>query len=373
MALKILLVDTYYPAFLETFRKNHPEFAQNDYESALDSLMAKCFGTADFYSKNLRLLGHDAVDVIANDRLLQEKWAAANGVAPAAPAARGKLGKIPYARRFVKEPEWVMPLLAQRIEAERPDILYFQNLSLCEPRLIDAVRPFVKLVVGQIACPSPPERYLRGCDLILTSFPHFVDRFRSMGISSEYFRIGFESSLLDRLARLPSTYGATFVGGIADVHAKGTAVLERVAGEIELDVWGYGLESLPADSSLRKRFHGEAWGLEMYNVFYNSEIVVNRHSSAAENFANNMRLYEATGVGSFLITDEKDNLGELFETGKEIETYSDAGELIDKIRYYLTHEEERCAIARAGQERTLRDHTYRQRMKELEQIIERYL
>jgi hypothetical protein len=193
-----------------------------------------------------------------------------------------------------------------------------------------------------------------------------------MGIDSEYFGIGFEPTLLDRLTKLPSEYESVFVGGIADVHAQGTAVLEKVAAEVELDTWGYGFESLPADSPLRKRFHGEAWGLEMYKIFRNAKIVINRHSSAAENFANNMRLYEATGVGAMLITDEKDNLDELFEVGSEVVPYRDADDLIGKIRYYLAHEDERLAIARAGQKHTLKDHTYLQRMKELEQIIEAY-
>ncbi|MGD0713771.1 MAG: glycosyltransferase [Gaiellaceae bacterium] len=374
MALSFLIVDTYYPAFLEAFHESHPELVDADYETASDALMARCFGTSDFYSKNLRLLGHDAADVIANDQVLQAKWAAAHDVTPVAPSARRTLmSRIPYTTRFMREPGWVLPLLAQRIKAERPDVLYFHDLSLCEPWLIRTVRPFVKLIVGQIACPPPAGRYLRGCDLILTSFPHFVDRFRSMGIGSEYFRIGFESTLLDRLTRLPSAYGAVFVGGIADVHAEGTAVLEKVATEIELDVWGYGIETLPTGSALRKRFHGEAWGLDMYDVFCNSKIVINRHSSAAENFANNMRLYEATGVGAMLATDEKDNLSELFEVGSEVVSYRDAHDLVEKIRYYLADEEERRAIARAGQERTLGSHTYLQRMKELEQIIEAYL
>ncbi|MGA9762562.1 MAG: glycosyltransferase [Gaiellaceae bacterium] len=374
MALSFLIVDTYYPAFLETFHRAHPELAGANYEEALGALMATCFGTSDFYSKNLQLLGHGAADIVANDRMLQAKWAAAHEVALTTPSTMRKLvRRIPRAARFVKEPGWVLPLLAKRIEAEQPDVLYFQDLSLCEPWFIREVRPFVKLIVGQIACPPPAESYLRGCDLILTSFPHFVDRFRSLGIGSEYLKIGFESSLRERLTRLPATYGAVFVGGIADVHAEGTATLEKVAAEIELDTWGYGFENLPEGSALRKRFHGEAWGLEMYDVFFNSKIVVNRHSSAAENFANNMRLYEATGAGAMLLTDEKDNLGELFDVGSEVVAYGDADDLIEKIRYYLAHDQERLAIARAGQERTLHSHTYLQRMKELEQIIETYL
>ena len=43
--------------------------------------------------------------------------------------------------------------------------------------------------------------------------------------------------------------------------------------------------------------------------------------------------------------------------------------MIEKVRYYLSHEDERTAIAEAGYRRTLKDHTYRQRFQEIfEQI-----
>jgi len=93
----------------------------------------------------------------------------------------------------------------------------------------------------------------------------------------------------------------------------------------------------------------------------------------AERYANNMRLYEATGVGTLLLTDSKQNLRELFEPGEEVVTYDGPEDLAEKIRYYLKHDEERRRIAAAGQARTLREHTYARRMKELVQILERAL
>jgi spore maturation protein CgeB len=93
----------------------------------------------------------------------------------------------------------------------------------------------------------------------------------------------------------------------------------------------------------------------------------------AENYANNMRLYEATGVGSLLITDRKDNLGNLFEVGKEVVAYSTQEEASELIRHYLAHPDEAEAIAKAGQARTLRDHTYKRRMDELVPILQHYL
>jgi spore maturation protein CgeB len=74
-----------------------------------------------------------------------------------------------------------------------------------------------------------------------------------------------------------------------------------------------------------------------------------------------------------LLTDEGRNLSDLFEPGREIVTYRDSDDLADRIAYYLEHEEERAAIARAGQARTLAEHTYEHRMRELVEILGRYL
>jgi spore maturation protein CgeB len=85
-----------------------------------------------------------------------------------------------------------------------------------------------------------------------------------------------------------------------------------------------------------------------------------------------MRLYEATGMGCLLVTDHKDNLGEIFEPGREIVSYRDEEECCDKVRYYVDdrHASERARIMTAGQQRTLRDHTYGARMKHLVDLIE---
>ena len=48
-------------------------------------------------------------------------------------------------------------------------------------------------------------------------------------------------------------------------------------------------------------------------------------------------------------------------------------ECVELIRYYLDHDKEREAIARAGQKRTLTEHTYYQRMQELADLVSKYL
>jgi spore maturation protein CgeB len=112
----------------------------------------------------------------------------------------------------------------------------------------------------------------------------------------------------------------------------------------------------------------------MYQAFRDARIVFNRHSNTADlHTANNLRLYEATGVGSLLLTDFKPNLSDMFEVGKEVVAYRNAEECAELAAYYLAHDAEREAIAAAGQRRTLREHTYAQRMRELVEIIGKYV
>lgn len=118
---------------------------------------------------------------------------------------------------------------------------------------------------------------------------------------------------------------------------------------------------------------GTAWGIEMYQILQASKVTLNHHIGIAESYANNMRLYEATGVGTLLITDWKVNLHEVFEPGREVVAYRSPEECAEMIEYYLDHDGEREAIARSGQQRTLREHTYYHRAGELVGIVERYL
>jgi spore maturation protein CgeB len=112
-----------------------------------------------------------------------------------------------------------------------------------------------------------------------------------------------------------------------------------------------------------------AWGMDMYQILHDSVITLNHHIGVSQSYANNMRLYEATGVGTLLITDWKQNIPEIFEPGKEVVVYRNREECIEAIQYYLRNEAERKRIASMGQKRTLRDHTYDQRMKELLTIL----
>lgn len=350
--MRILIIDTCYPAFLRTHYASNVDLAGRSYREQWQALMGTFFGTADAYSHHLAALGHEAHEVVANCEPLQQAWAREHGLETAGGDA---------------------VLIAQARDYE-PDVVYVQNLSYPSDHVLAELRRSARLVVGQIASEAPRAQRLRAFDLLITSFPHFVGRFRELGVDAEYLRIGFDSRVLARLeaeSAPTEIHGAVFVGALNRTqHRRANAVLARAARRAQIDFWGYGARTWPPWSPVRRRYHGEAWGIEMYRILRGARIALNRHIGVAAGNANNMRLYEATGVGTMLVTDERRNLGELFEPGREVVTYASEGDLVERIHHYLAHEDERRMIAQAGQARTLRDHGYDVRMHELSDILE---
>lgn len=76
----------------------------------------------------------------------------------------------------------------------------------------------------------------------------------------------------------------------------------------------------------------------------------------------NMRVFEVMATGSFLLTNWLPTLGDLFKDGKHLATFKTLDEMVEKIKYYLVHEEEREKIALEGQKETLEKHTYDKRL-----------
>jgi len=383
-----LFVDTYYPAFLDYFYKNHRDIVNKNYKEHKSVLMDECFGTSNFYCLNLAKLGYKADNVIANNEILQRQWAGEQGIDfkdfpnlhPVWHFSFLKkiIQKKPRFYYWIKEKlnrkSWVYQILMAQIKGYQPDVLYILDIGFISPSFLKEIRKYVKIIVGQIACPLPPNNYFKSYDLILSSLPHYVEKFRKMGIKSEYLKLAFEPSILKRVSKSKKQYDVTHIGGYGPIHNERNEISEKVAQKIKIDFWGYGIENLKKGSPILKNYYGESWGIDMYNILYNSKITLTKHiTKVAGNYANNARLYEATGCGTLLLVDKKDNLNEIFEVGREVVAYKNSEDLINKIKYYLTHESEREKIAKAGQARTLREHTYEKRINELLNILEKYL
>jgi spore maturation protein CgeB len=382
--MRIAIVDTYYPEFVAGHYAAHPELAAAPYAEQHAALMDTCFGTSDAYSRYLTELGHESIDIVADCAQLQGAWSAENGFTARPglagrvadrlpPRMKGRLGIRGAHRQAIEQ-----TVMAQ-IEAHEADVVYFQNIAVFSRKNLKRLRDDGRMLVGQLGTVWEDDAQVRAFDLILTSYPYYVDRYRALGVPTEYFQIGFNDRVLELLraegvdadAASERPHGVVFFGGLSDPqHLPRIPILERIAAEFSLEFWGYGAGVLPEESPLRDAYRGEAWGLDLYRTLARSKIVVNIHGPVAAGYANNMRLYEATGCGALLLTEKASNLGDLFEEGEEVLSYDGPDDLMDKIRNCIENEDDRLAVAAAGQARTLRDHGYRKLMGRVAELIE---
>jgi spore maturation protein CgeB len=69
------------------------------------------------------------------------------------------------------------------------------------------------------------------------------------------------------------------------------------------------------------------------------------------------------------ISDGGEYLDRFFKVDEEIAGYRNADELIEKIRYYLSHDAERKRVALNGYRRVMKDHKFQTRMHELGNLV----
>ena len=85
-----------------------------------------------------------------------------------------------------------------------------------------------------------------------------------------------------------------------------------------------------------------------------------------------LRAFDIMGCGGFLITNYQQDFLEYFEPDEDFVFYTSYEELLDKVEFYLNHDEIRQKIARNGYEKVASEHTYLQRVKTMFKIAGEY-
>jgi spore maturation protein CgeB len=134
---------------------------------------------------------------------------------------------------------------------------------------------------------------------------------------------------------------------------------------VDLKIFGW---SNWKNSSLAPYYHGPLSAHETAKVYTCSKVSVNSNIKPSRSSVN-FKTFEIPASGGFQLTDDQADLSSLFIEGKEVAVYRSADDVRDKVVYYLNHETERSAIAKAGHERVLRDHTIEKRIGKILEII----
>jgi hypothetical protein len=401
MTMRVVIFNRDYPGFLRDLYLSRPGLQAASYAEQMAVRNDSLFGVADFYSRNFKAHGHEAAEIHLNNPWLQYAWAREHGLKVAAPpppltqarasgwnrhrllgAAKRRLRRM--AKRLsagsvlprvpapaAGEEDWENSILRAQIADFRPDVILNQEMAAMRSPVLKSLKQPGMLVIGQIASSLPENDPFDAYDLVISSLPNQVAWFRSHGVKSELNRLAFDPSALERLGPAPQRdIPLSFVGSLSPDHVSRIAFLEYVATRAPLKVWGNGIERLAKTSPLHACYQGEAWGRDMYEILRRSKITLNFHIDLAEDWANNMRLYEATGIGALLLTDSKRNLAEIFVPGQHVAAYADAEDCVRQIHSLLADDTTRERIAAAGQQHAIKTQNYFLRTMEIAALAE---
>lgn len=207
------------------------------------------------------------------------------------------------------------------------------------------------------------KKHAAGYDYFFTPCLYIQKKLSEIGIRSFY--IPFAAEVDSQFYNLDKKYQVTFVGR----YTKRRNILyKQLLKENILDIWGY---SHWKNSIYKNKYHGQVSAETSKSIIRQSAITINTLTATDDVPIEsiNYRVFEATGVGGFVLTWYKYPLEECFSLGKEIEIFRSGEEALEKAKFYLSHDNVREKIARAGWKRTLTYHTYKIRIKQMLSFI----
>jgi spore maturation protein CgeB len=163
-----------------------------------------------------------------------------------------------------------------------------------------------------------------------------------------------------------------FIGAL---HVNKMPLLARVKKALGRSFRLFGVAGLKRNLYFNVKYGAPGWvspvRFEDYvRLYRRAKIGINVHNRG-DYTVGSYRLFDLPANGVMQISDGGDHLGAFFSVGEEIVAYRDADELIEKVRYYLAHDEERIAIARRGYRRVMGEHRIGDRFRQLAGLIER--
>lgn len=404
--MRLVILKFAYPLYLRRWYAERPGEEERGYAEQRAALEADAFWWGGSWGRALPDEGVEVTEIVQNAKPLQRAWAREHGVR-----------LRPYG--------WMTDVVRRQIAAARPDALFIQSFRGLPPDALAAVRtenPGLRAVVGWVGAPNVSDASLALCDHVLTCVPEVVEELTRAGHSCSHVNHAFDPAVLDGLGPPPAErdLGLTFAGAVLNRRQHGPRVdlVREVAARTDLHVYThaprlvttrrgvlYGRAVFAANAGLqragvsraalmtaplpmvrrmavrstppaymkppapRARLHPAVYGLRMFDTLRRSAVTLNVHSTISPRSASNLRMFEAPGVGTCLLTDWRANLPELFEPGREVVTFRSVAECVDKATWLMDNPQEAERIGAAAQRRTLAEHTFAHRAPELADVL----
>lgn len=221
-------------------------------------------------------------------------------------------------------------------------------------------------------------------DYIFTLERNCVELYRSQGASQVHYLpfAAYNAHFHPTISQSSIRRNVSFIGS---AYWNRISFLQPVIGSLMekgTHINGIWWDRLPEFSQYPDQIEIGKWmGPEETSEAYSgSKIVLNLHRSPFDESVNqnglgivgvspNPRTFEIAACGTLQLVDAREDLAQFYTPGEEIETFSSPEELMDKVNFYLTHENERREIALRALERTYNEHTYAHRLDEMLRTI----
>ncbi|MEI7810820.1 MAG: glycosyltransferase [Ignavibacteria bacterium] len=363
--IKLIKTSSYYKYYIVNLYQAEKKLKDASYDEQYKRIMSDCYGWSDFWKSHLEATDNFEVrEIIFNNEIMQKQWA--------------KEHNISY-----NKSNWQEVILEAQLAEYKPDIWFSHGDISSQSRLrLRKNTPSLKYVLGYDGTGKHQSEFFLGCDIMLSCFHHTLDYYKEHGYKVYFLPYAFEKKILNKIKQRELKYDVSFVGSFypfKGLHSQRLKLITDLTKKVHIDIWSpsilrkglvnslWSLSKLVRNGQWKDIYYSSyidnisnnsIYGLDMYQVLADSKITINTHGDLQLKKGGNMRLFEATGTGTCLLTDWKENISDFFEPEKEIVTYKSFDECLEKIKYLLSHEDERKAIAAAGQQRTLTEHSY---------------
>lgn len=188
-------------------------------------------------------------------------------------------------------------------------------------------------------------------DLIAVASPDYAAELKRAGIDAVYVP---QFTNPEKFYPAPDPALATDILFVGSNWHDRTSLRYALEAGFTVAVYGYNWQSLVPPEMYKAPYIPNP---ELNRYYSSAKIVLNDHRPDMQSFGFvNNRIYDATAAGALVISDYMPAIAAAY--GNAVPMYKNKEELADLLRYYLTHEDERRALAEKARRITLEKFTH---------------
>ena len=399
--MKIAFVSSFYVKHMEQIYDKFKDLHKKSFNEQNKIIRDQTICSMGEWPKYFQKIDVESLMLCLNNPYLQNKWCIENDFIP-------KSGDVEF------------EIVLEQLRRFEPTHIFIFGINYYsrENRLLRITDkcPSIRKKICWYGAPEGDISKLKAYDLVLTPSRELKDSLTKVGINSHVLNHAFEPRALDLVKSSNKNKNLCFIGSLTlgnDWHQERIEYLESISQHIKIDIYTnltkpkfyqklkryyiyyrykmsnflnkYDIliekiryyankENLPIydkmyDSCILKMLKPAVYGLDMLNILSSYKITFNKHIPMAGNWACNMRLTEAAGIGTCILSDYKLNNYEYFGSHEKYCSYKSKSEFIKKYQYLIENEHLINTISNEIKKNTLIKHNTKNQFDRLYSMI----